>query len=86
MYAYILISLLILDTLHFTFQDILHGKYLSALERLHVTESGFWNPRKICWGNRDSMTLESGIQLKKSGEIPQKQTIGIQNLSSADKD
>ena len=61
-------------------------KILSALERLHVTESGFWNPRKFCWGNRDSMALESGIQLKNSGEIPQKQTIGIQNLSSADKD
>ena len=30
MYAYILISLLIVDTLHFTFQDILHELYVYA--------------------------------------------------------
>jgi len=59
-------------------------KILSALERLHVTESGFWNPEKFCWGNQDSWALESGIQIKNSGEIPL--TFGIQNLSSAGKD
>ena len=46
-------------------------------------KSGFRNPRNFCLWNPESWAFESGIQLKESG-IPL--TIGIQNLSSTDKD
>ena len=46
-------------------------------------KSGFRNPRNFCLWNPESWAFESGIQLKESG-IPL--IIGIQNLSSTDKD
>ena len=49
----------------------------------HERESGSRNPGNFCSWNPESRVLKSGIQLKESG-IPL--TIGIQNLSSPDKD
>ena len=46
-------------------------------------KSGFRNPRNFFFFYPESWAFESGIQLKESG-IPL--TIGIQNLSSTDKD